>query len=79
MINEYKLDTENLKEQIKYLAALQGLTMVNLKEQVNEKFGKTDGVRNLGNKLRNKTFRISELAEILEILHYEIIIRKTNP
>ena len=78
MINEYKLDTENLKEQIKYLAALQGLTMVNLKEQVNEKFGKTDGVRNLGNKLRNKTFRISELAEILEILHYEIIIRKTN-
>lgn len=78
MIDEYKLDTDNLREQIKYLAARQGLTMQGLKEKVNEKFGKTDGVRNLGNKLRNKTFRISELAEILDILHYEVIIRKVN-
>ena len=76
MINEYKLDTENLKEQIKYLAALQGLTMVGLKEKVNEKFGKSDSVRNLGNKLRNKTFRISELNEIMEILNYELVLRK---
>ena len=76
MINEYKLDTENLKEQIKYLAALQGLTMVGLKEKVNEKFGKSDSVRNLGNKLRNKTFRISELNEIMEVLNYELVLRK---
>ncbi len=76
MNNEYKLETENLKEQIKYLAALQGITMSKLKDEVNSKFNKTDSVRNLGNKLRNKTFRVSELAEILDILGYEIILRK---
>ena len=73
---EYKLETENLKEQIKYLSALQGITMSKLKDEVNSKFNKTDSVRNLGNKLRNKTFRVSELAEILDILGYEIILRK---
>ena len=76
MNDEYKLETENLKEQIKYLSALQGITMSKLKDKVNSKFYKTDSVRNLGNKLRNKTFRVSELAEILDILGYEIILRK---
>ena len=76
MNNEYKLETENLKEQIEYLSALQGITMSKLKDEVNSKFNKTDSVRNLGNKLRNKTFRVSELAEILDILGYEIILRK---
>lgn len=78
MADEYTHDIDNLKVQIKYLAARQGLTIQGLKEKVNKKFGKTDGVRNLGNKLRNKTFRISELSEILDILHYEVIIRKIN-
>ena len=76
MNDEYKLETENLKEQIKYLSALQDITMSKLKDEVNSKFNKTDSVRNLGNKLRNKTFRVSELAEILDILGYEIILRK---
>ena len=76
MNNEYKLETENLKEQIKYLSALQGITMSKLKDEVNSKFNKTDSVRNLGNKLRNKTFRVSELTEILDILGYEIILRR---
>ena len=76
MNNEYKLETENLKEQIKYLSALQGITMSKLKDEVNSKFNKTYSVRNLGNKLRNNTFSVSELAEILDILGYEIILRK---
>ncbi len=76
MENEYRLETDNLKEQIKYLAALQGITMSRLKDEVNLKYNKTDSIGNLGNKLRNKTFRVSELAEILDILNYEIILRK---
>ena len=76
MNDEYKLETENLKEQIKYLSALEGLTVKKVKELVNEKYNKTDSNRNLSNKLRNKTFRVSELAEILDILGYEIILRK---
>lgn len=78
MQNEYKLETNNLKEQIKYLAALQGITMSKLKDEVNIKYNKTDSIGNLGNKLRNKTFRVSELAEILDILNYEIILRKKS-
>ena len=78
MENEYRLETDNLKEQIKYLAALQGITMSKLKYEVNIKYNKTDSIGNLGNKLRNKTFRVSELAEILDILNYEIILRKKS-
>ncbi len=76
MISEYRLDLDNLKEQIKYLAAVQGITMNKLKQEVNSKYNKTDSVRNLGNKLRNKTFRVSELAEIADILGYEIYLHK---
>ena len=76
MENEYRLEINNLKEQIKYLAALQGTTMSKLKDEVNIKYNKTDSIGNLGNKLRNKTFRVTELAEILDILNYEIILRK---
>lgn len=76
MNSKYRLDLDNLKEQIKYLAAVQGITMNKLKQEVNSKYNKTDSVRNLGNKLRNKTFRVSELAEIADILGYEIYLHK---
>ncbi len=76
MKREIKLETENLAQQIKYLSALDGLTVKRVKELVNYKYNKTDSNRNLSNKLRNKTFRVSELSEILDILGYEIILRK---
>lgn len=78
MINEFKLENENIRELIKYLAATQGITMLKLKDQVNEKFNKHDSIRNLGNKLRNKTFRVSELLEIADILGYDIYLRKKS-
>ena len=76
MNNEFKLEQENIKEQIKYLASMQGITMLKLKEKVNKKYNKNDSIRNLGNKLRNKTFRVSELAEIADILGYDIFLHK---
>ena len=76
MEREIKLETENLTQQIKYLAALEGLTVTQVKDLVNRKYNKSDSIRNLSNKLRNKTFRVTELAEILDILNYEIILRK---
>ncbi len=76
--NEYKLDTENLCSQIKYLASKEGLNMTGLKYMVNAVFDKQDSVRNLYNKIKNKTLRVSELSEIAEILNYEIILRKKN-
>ncbi len=75
MVNEYKLDVENIREQIKYLAAKKGLTMLKLKEEVNLKYDKHDSIRNLGNKLRNGTFRLSELSEITDILDYDIYLK----
>ncbi len=76
MNREIRLETENLAQQIKYLSALEGLTVTKVKQLVNEKYNKTDSIRNLSNKLHNKTFRVSELAEILDILNYDIILRK---
>ncbi len=76
MDKEVKLETENLALQIKYLAALNGLTVTKVKEEVNKKFNKSDSNRNLSNKFRNKTIRVSELVEILDILDYEIYIHK---
>ena len=78
MDREIKLETKNLAQQIKYLSALEGLTVKKVKELVNKKYNKTDSNRNLSNKLRNKTFRVSELSEILDILEYEIVLRKKH-
>ena len=76
MSKEYKLEKDNIGEQVKFLAAMQGYNMTQLKEVINSKFNKIDSVRNLHNKIKNKTFRVSELTEIAEILGYEIILRK---
>lgn len=52
--------------------------MLKLKDRVNEKYKKNDSIRNLGNKLRNKTFRVSELLEIADILGYDIYLQKKS-
>lgn len=76
MEREIKLETDNLASQIKYLAALDGYTVTKVKEEVNKKYQKTDSNRNLSNKFRNKTLRVSELVELLDILGYDIYILK---
>ena len=78
MDREIKLETDKLAQQLKYLAAMDGLTAKKVKELVNEKYGKHDSNNNLSNKLRKQTFRVTELAEILNILNYEIILRKKS-
>ena len=76
MEREIKLETDNLASQIKYLAALDGFTVTKVKEKVNKKYQKTDSNRNLSNKFRNKTLRVSELVELLDILDYDIYTHK---
>ena len=78
MDREIKIETENLALQLKYIAALEGLTMTKVKTLVNKKYNKTYSNRNLSNKLRNKTFRVTELAEIADILGYELYLKKKN-
>lgn len=76
MGKEYLLDTENFLSQIKYLASLKGYNLGKLKEKINFTYGKTDKINNLRNKIQNKTFRVSELAEIAGVLGYEIILKE---
>ena len=76
MDKEFKIDINNINTQLKYLANLEGMNMTMLKFAVNEVFDKKDSVRNLYNKMKHKTLRVSELAEIAEIMNYEIILRK---
>ena len=78
MDREYLLESDNLASQIKYLSALEGMTVTKLKEEVNKKYNKKDSNRNLSNKLRTKTFRVSELVEIADILGYQIFLRKKD-
>ena len=78
MDREIKLETDKLAQQLKYLAAMDGWTVKKVKELVNEKYGKHDSNNNLSNKLRKQTFRVTELAEILNILYYEVILRKKS-
>lgn len=76
MSNEYKLDTENINSQVKFLASLQGYTLGKLKEKINLVYGKKDKVSNFGNKMKLGRLRVSDMAEIAEILGYEIILRE---
>ncbi len=76
MEKDIQLDTENLSKQLRYLANIEGLNMTLLKYAVNELFDKHDSVRNLYNKLKHNRLRVCELAEIAEVLNYEIILRK---
>jgi len=76
MNKEYQLDTENMHSQVKYLASLKGYNLEELKEKINLAYQKTDKINNLRNKIKNKTVRVSELAEIAAVLGYEIILRE---
>ncbi|MFR1673011.1 MAG: hypothetical protein ACLSWI_08725 [Candidatus Gastranaerophilaceae bacterium] len=76
MEDEFRLDVKNITAQIKYLANVEGMNMTMLKFTINQLFDKKDSIRNLYNKMKNKTLRVSELAEIAEVLNYEIILKK---
>ncbi len=76
MKKEHSLLTEDINSQIKFLASTRGLKLKQLKEKINKTFNKTDTINNLSTKIRTKTLRVSELAEIAEVLGYEIILRE---
>ena len=76
MKREFPLIIEDINSQVKFLASTRGYKLWQLKEKINSVYGKTDTINNLSSKIRTKTFRVSELHEIVEILGYEIILRE---
>ena len=77
-MEEIIIHSDNLQKQIKDLLKKEGMNFTLLKFTINELFGKNDGVRNLHNKFKRKTIRVSELEEIAEILNYEVVLRKKD-
>ena len=77
-LNEIVIHSTELHKQIKELLKKNGMNFTMLKFTINELFGKKDSVRNLHNKFKRKTIRVSELEEITETLNYEIILRKKS-
>lgn len=75
MRNEYKLNQEDIRTQIKSLAALRALTFDKLKNLVNNKYQKTDSTPNLHNKLSKKTLKLTEFLELMDVLDFDIILR----
>ena len=73
---EQKLQQDNIKALVKSLSAMENMSLTKLKILINHKFNKTDSMENLSNKIRNKTIRVSELLEILDILGYDLIVKK---
>lgn len=78
MTQEYPVNNENLRTLIKSITSLKGSTLTNLKVKINHKYNKNDSLENLTNKLRNKTLKVTELLEILDILNCDLIIRNKN-
>lgn len=77
-LDEIVIHSAELHKNIKDLLKQNGMNFTLLKYTINELFGKNDSVRNLHNKFKRKTIRVSELEEITEILNYEIILRKKS-
>ncbi len=73
---EYKVEKDKIRPLIKSLATMEEITLTKLKVEINHKYGKTDTLENLTNKIRTKTIRVSELLEILDVLGYDLIVRK---
>ena len=76
MIPEYTLESDNIRNIVKLLTNFEGKTLTQMKMAVNTKYSKNDSLENLTNKLRNKTIKVTELLQILDVLGYETIIRK---
>ncbi|MFI3301037.1 MAG: hypothetical protein R3Y28_06410 [Candidatus Gastranaerophilales bacterium] len=76
MKNEYIIHKENLRTLIKILTTLDNKTLTQLKVLINHKYNKCDSLENMANKLRNNTFRVTELMEVMDILGYDLLVRK---
>jgi hypothetical protein len=76
MANEYKLNTENIRHNIKSLSVMRGLTLAKLKELINKKYQKTDKTSNFSKKLITKNLRATELIEAADILGYDVLLRE---
>lgn len=70
---------ESFKNQLKMLLMSKNMTMTQLVELLNERYGRTDSLQNLANKIRKETIRYSEVMEIAEVLNIQIQWTEIKP
>lgn len=61
-----------LKEDLKAIIIKSGWSMTAVSEELNRRHGTNTTVQNFSGKLRNETFKYTEVSEILDIIGYKI-------
>ncbi|MEK3969420.1 DUF6471 domain-containing protein [Paenibacillus sp. FSL H7-0323] len=67
-----------VKNEIKANITKNGWSMTEVVNALNEKYGRSDTVQNLSNKMRKGTLRYSEAMEIAEVIGCEIVWEKNK-
>lgn len=61
-----------IRNEIKSILARNGLSMTDVVNGLNQKYGRNDSVQNLSNKMTKGTLRYSEVMEIADVIGHEI-------
>ena len=61
-----------LKDELKSVIIKSGWTMTNVVKELNHRHGTSNTIQNFSNKLRNETFKYTEVLEILDIIGYHV-------
>lgn len=62
----------SLKNDLKGLITKQGFTMSQVSEELNRRHGTNLSFQNFSNRMRKESFSYNEIAEILDVIGYEI-------
>jgi len=62
----------SLKNDLKGLITKQGFTMSQVNDELNRRHGTNLSFQNFSNRMRKESFSYNEIAEILDVIGYEI-------
>lgn len=62
----------SLKNDLKGLITKQGFTMSQVNDELNRRHGTSLSFQNFSNRMRKESFSYNEIAEILDVIGYEI-------
>ena len=66
----------NLRNEIKSYIVRQGMTMQEVVDLLADKYGWSDSVSNLSNKLQRESLRYTEAVQLADVLGFEIVWQK---
>ena len=66
----------NVKNEIKSIIVLSGMTMQQVVELLSEEYGWSDSISNFSNKLTRGSLRYQEAIQLADVMGYEIVWQK---